>query len=319
MEINRRAQWILVGCITAIAVFTLGAVGYIQIDKIDKPIFTECYMEIVLPEIENPSDNEIIHTIGDSGFQFKFITNIDEAVKVVGISFDDAPDLTAKVENQDNFTGFFIGENTENKGTPHGRFAINTVRFSIDDTDQKIFNHLINNNQLIELNHITVFALVNNKMQTYNHVNIGRIILVPTVITDPILEHISSEGVGTGDMNKNTEIYKVRKAVHLVSVTSPLLDTVQNSVQIKIGKTSYKDAVGMQFKEGEQISIVSQTHRAKPDEPGYFGYQLLPTMVFEDKDGTQYKLQLSNMNYINADSDFTAKGLRQYLNRKGEV
>ena len=52
-------------------------------------------------------------------------------------------------------------------------------------------------------------------------------------------------------MNKNTEIYKVRKAVHLVSVTSPLLDTVQNSVQIKIGKTSYKDAVGMQFKEGE--------------------------------------------------------------------
>ena len=75
-------------------------------------------MEIVLPEIENPSDNEIIHTIGDSGFQFKFITNIDEAVKVVGISFDDAPDLTAKVENQDNFTGFFIGENTENKELP---------------------------------------------------------------------------------------------------------------------------------------------------------------------------------------------------------
>lgn len=319
MEINRKTHLILFGCIGVIIVVTMAAIGYIQMDKLDKPIFTECYMEIALPELENQSDNETILEFGDSGFQLKYVTNIDEPVEVTGISFDEAPDLTAIVKNEDNFTGFFIGEYNENKGTPHGRFAINTVRFSVQDTDKKIFNNLISNNQSLELSHITIFALVNNKMKTYNHVNIGKIILIPAAKTEPVLDRISCTGIGTENMNKNTEIYKVRKAVRIVSITSPLLNTVQNSVQIKIGKTSYKDAIGMQFKEGEQLSIVCQAKGAKPDEPGYFGYQLMPTIVFEDEVGVQYKLQLSNMNYINADSDFTAKGLKQYLRGKGEL
>jgi len=117
MEINRKTHLILFGCIGVIIVVTMAAIGYIQMDKLDKPIFTECYMEIALPELENQSDNETILEIGESDFQLKYITNIDEPVEVTGISFDEAPDLTAIVKKEDNFTGFFIGENNENKGT----------------------------------------------------------------------------------------------------------------------------------------------------------------------------------------------------------
>ncbi|MBN7773010.1 hypothetical protein [Clostridium aminobutyricum] len=357
MEISKRDHLVFIVCIAAIAAAALAAIGYIQWSKLDEPVFTESFLEIGLPEVkmyDSETDAEVelkqdglyypLETGGeerpeigiqpgsdrlmerfreDCEFQLKCITNIDDPIEIVGIAFDEAPELAARISGEPNVgsAGVWVysGGNQSKSGVPYGRFTIKTMYITLGDENKEVFMDLIKNNKTLELNHATIYAYANNNNLTFKHVNIGRILLTPIKKEEAVLDRIAGTGIGDNEGIENTDTYIAKKDVHLVSVQSPLMEELQNSIQIEIGKTSYKDAAGLQWNKGDKISIKSRAKPPGAKAPGYFGYQLLPVVTLEDEDGNQYQMQISPMSYSNGDFGYTTAELRQYLRERGVI
>lgn len=291
MEINKR---ILIIGLILIFISMIFSIGFVLYSKLDNPVFLLNYAQYHIPY-----DDEYY---GDREFVLQYITNIDDKRKVESISFKEAPDVEFYASEYGSGRGsFFIFNGGGDNEEIYGRYVVRPIFIKL--SSEKQFDE-------IELNNVKIRFNNGDEMEA----NIGRIILYTDRSEENFLEH--SSGGGSSDGTSYTYL-EVKEDIILINVEFPILDEVEDFIELEIGGKNHLDISGVKYNKGDRLLI--NTKFNKPDDilSQYTLYDIRPKLYYKDVEGNIYNRIINNIHHFPYRFDF--KGMFKYLKARGEI
>lgn len=264
--------------------------------RLDNPVFFKQYCEYYLPTEDNNDHGEF--------FYLQYVTNVNDNREVVSISFDEAPELLFYAsENRNN--NWFVTNSNDKKGQIYGRYSVRTVNIQINKLQIEDINK--------EYRVSKANVMFNNGENMV--IDLGEICFYTPEISDEYLESNMSSSSNTG-LSKTS--FRVKQDITVESLNSPLMQYVENLVDIRVGETDYTSISGMQFSKGDTLNIDSLFNTPKDIESQFTFYNIKPVLKYKNKNGNMSSTRIYNINYIPT-YDINFYRLFMYLKVRGEI
>lgn len=299
MELNNK---ILKIGLTLIFIILIFIISFVLVYRLDNPVFLKMYVEeyIVMENSKNIMEN----------FELKYITNLSDNRKVVDIYFPEAPNIKAYVSN--NFFGssgfsFFNKSNQNQTFERYGIYLLKTIYITGTYEDEEFDEIEINNAKVVFDDGSTL------------DVDLGRIILHGNY---NILDHIDSDYIGTvsassSSSGKSNFTGAVEKYIKLKSIESPLFNDLGKYIDISINGNDYGKIKGLEFEDGETLTISSTFSSPNDILNKYTFYDIKPRLYYEDREGNTHYIIIYNINYT--PYGFNTIEIFKYLKMRGEI
>ncbi|MCG4579222.1 hypothetical protein [Clostridium cochlearium] len=296
VELNKK---ILRFGLIIIVISLIFTVIFASVYKLKNPIFLKMFVE---KDVYVNEDSAYLN-----GLELKYITNISDNRKVVGINFKEQPNIEIIVSHNpmgyENFSFFDNNNSNKQTGDICGRYVVNTIYININKLDKKL--------NKIELNNAKVIFDDGSTLDT----NIGRIILYrDTNNHEDIVEHISSSGSSDGTSSSDQ---RFKKDIKLLNVESTLLDDLKDYFDLSIGNIDYKNIYGTKYEKDKILSIHSKCKTSKSILEEYSFYDINPKLYYEDNKGNRSYIRIYNINHT--PYNFDLKGIFRYLKSRGVI
>lgn len=288
---------ILIGMVFAICLFSI---YYFQLEE---PVFLKHYYEI--------SSAKNADTWESEPFSLKYITNITDKRKVIGIFFKEAPDLYfyASEDYRGMSTFTFNNQNGNiSLGEKIGRYNLRTVYVNLKGGDN--VGNDIESLENLELSQATVQFDNGSTME----VDIGKIILYQINQSENFLESRSSTSSNDGSSSTN---YSVKKDITLEKVDSPLMQEVKNLIQLKIGEQDFSAIKGITYKKGNGLYVSSIDGMSQDILSKLTNYDIRPKLFYTDAEGNQYSERIYNIRINQSTHSFL--DVVKYLKARGKL
>jgi hypothetical protein len=263
--------------------------------KLDNPVFFKQYCEYYLPMEDN-------NDYGES-FYFQYVTNVNDNREVVNISFNEAPELILYANENNNFGGFAVNTDYK-KGQIYGRYSIRTVNAHVNKLQ------VDNIKKEYRVSKATVWFNNGENME----VDIGDIYFYTPEISNEYLQSNMSSSSTSGESKTG---YRVKEDITLESLSSPLMQYVEELVDINIEDTDYRVASGIQIKKGGALNIKSVFRVPKDIESQFTFYNIKPVLNYKNKSGEMFSTRVYNINYVPT-YDINFYRLILYLRERGQ-
>ena len=293
MEKNKKL--LKVGLVV-ISLFLILSLSFALIIKLKNPVFLKNYI-----------DSE--YSIDDGVYSeceliLHYITNINDNRYITDIAFHEAPPEMDVITSTNSFGIAFPDFYSGNSQQVYGRYKVNTVYVRID----------LNNMEIevddLELNKAKIFFDNGTNLD----VDLGRVRFYKY---DGAREYFGGTSGGSSSDGSGYMRYEILRNMTLLNVESTLLDSLSDTVEVKIGDISYKDIGNVDFKKGNSISM--NYHRNYKDHimSQYISYNISPRLTFRDSNGNIHQSRIREVR--NAHHDFNFLGILKYLRARGEI
>lgn len=275
MEQNRKFLKIGLIIIGITLSFCLLIILYLRIDK---PIFLKNYCEYPM-YLQNEQDN--FYKIGFGyPITLQYITNITDSREVYNVTFKDAPNLLVNASERQPFN--YYSNYSVHYGTNNKRLGMGIGRYSLRSINLDIQIPLDVNQDEIELTEATLYFNNGEQMD----VNIGKLILYNKHhynIDNPYLDkNYSSHNSSTGE---DTSDFMVYNDITIFKVESPLLDELNDIINIKINDYDYTKASEIQIKQGDRLKITGSINYNSNIDLHFIKYNISPNVYYKDNKG----------------------------------
>lgn len=293
MDINKK---ILKIGLVIISLSLIISLYFAMITKLRNPVFLKSYIDSQI-FIDNGIYSEcelILH----------YITNIDDERYITDIAFDEAPPEMDVITNNDSFGITFPNFYAGNREQVYGRYKINTIYVKLD------LNNISSEVEDLELNNAKIFFDNGDNLD----VDIGRIRFYKY---NDVREFFGGTSSGSSSDGTGYISYEILKDITLLNVESTLLDSLNDTVEFKIGDKSYKDIENMELKKGSSINMNYHRNFNNDIMSQYISYNITPKFSFEDENGNILNGRIREI--INNRHDFNFVGILKYLRARGEI
>lgn len=297
MSQNRKILKVGIIIILAILVICMSLSSFL---KLNKPVFLSSYVELELPVFDSGY-------YGDSQFELRYITNANDNRVVNDIEFIEIPDLYAYVSEYGFNTHIFDTFNRNSNNIPgeiKGMYSIRTVNIQINAYEIKA--------PIDEL-HITK-AKIHFSNGDAITTDIGHVVLLDSKSSGNYLDFKSSN---SSSYEIDNTLFELKKDMTLLKVDSPLLNNIEEIIDIQIDGIDYKDVNGIKYSKGDQLRTSSKLEEQQNPLLKYNFYNIRPRLYFEDSEG---KIVTDNFDgfYIK-EHNFELLDIIKFLRAKGEI
>ncbi|NLC03853.1 MAG: hypothetical protein GX787_06185 [Tissierellia bacterium] len=293
MEKNKK---ILKVGIVVISLSLIFALSFSLIIKLKNPVFLKNYIDnAYFIDDDIYSDCELI---------LHYITNINDDRYITDISFDEAP-LGMDIITSDYGFGiatpdYYAG----NSQQTYGRYKVKTIYVKID------LNKIENVSEDLELNNAKIFFDNGTNLD----VDLGRIRFYEY---DNTREYFGGTSSGSSSDGTGHIRYEVLKDITLLNVESTLLDTISDTIELKIGDKDYKEIKNREYKKSSSINIDYHRNYNNHIMSKYISYNISPKLIFQDENGNILTSRVRGI--INNHHDFNFIKILKYLRARGEI
>ncbi len=299
MELNRKIiKWGLIFIGISLILTMVLAMAY----KLENPVFLKMYIQ------ESIYSNENSESVNN--FELKYITNISDKRKVVGIDFKEEPNIQAIVSDNHlggiSFSSFYNNNPNEQRGEVYGRYLVNTVYLDLN------LSNINKNLNQFEINNMKIRFDDGSTLDT----NIGRIILQREEMKHENTDYSNS---GAGSSSDGTAFceYIINKDIKLLSMDSILLNELEEYFQISVGEIDYKEILGAKYEKDTMLIINSKWKFPKSIAQKYSYYNIHPKLYYEDDKGNKGYIPIYNIKH--RPYSFDLKEIFNYLKSRGEI
>lgn len=293
MEKNKRIFKIGLVVISLSLIFSL---GFSMITKLKNPVFLKNYIDCAyFIDDGNYSECELI---------LHYITNINDDRYITDIAFDEAP-LGMDIITSDYGFGIAIPDfYAGNREQVYGRYKVKTIYAKID------LNKIGSVPEDLELNNAKIFFSNGTNLD----VDLGRVRFYKY---DNTREYFGGTSSGSSSDGTGYIRYEVLKDITLLKVESPLLDTLSNTVELKIGDKNYKEIEHQEYKKASSINMNYHRNYKNDIMSQYISYSISPRLTFQDENGNILNSRAREI--MNNHHDFSFMGILKYLRARGEI
>lgn len=246
--------------------------------KLSKPVFLKNYVET---DISEGADK---YKLLNFDIELKYISNIEDKRKVVGIIFDEAPEINFKAsETEFEFARFYDYSNDNIES--HGRYGIHTVFLNVDISEQKI-----EIDDKLVLSKATVVFDDGLNMK----IDLGRIVLNKNNISETPLENSGVEGSNYG---YSKSIFWTKEYIQVDNIYSLLFEDTRDLFDFNINKTGDIEDRSLIYNKNENLYFVAQFHSIEDPIKKMYRYDIQPKIYFKDKYGKEYEKRVYNITY----------------------
>ena len=295
-----RNRKILYTCIISVIVVLLVCLAISKCLELDEPVFFENYCEYQAFYDES-SDGTIY--INDLDFIIQYVTNVSDARIVSAIHFPEAPEIYSQASNYNLTFPFFSYNNNQISAKTYGRYSVRELFLSLMFDEH--FDEIVLTKAIIYYN--------NGDRQ---EVELGKIIVR---CHEPQINYIESISSGASNDGTAFNTYRINKDIELVDITSPFEYLIDEIFEVTINNVDYKEFSGMKLKEGSSLRTDIAFKKNLDKSKKYNTYRLLPMINYQDMDGNNYTILITNVNYVPMYGNFTFSGLFNYLRLKGAL
>lgn len=283
MELNKKILKIGLGLIYLILISTL---GFAFSMKLVHPVFLKFYVEEM--------------AFQDSGYympielQIRYITNVYDKKRISSLQF------IGNEKNTAQLWGYKINEEVKS----YGLYNINTVKVNVD------LNNMMGDFDRLEFNNAKASFNNGDTMD----IDLGRLILHTA---DDFGVYFESNSSSSSSDGLSSSIKTLNKDLQLIGMESPLFDDAKDLYEIKVEDRDYRDIYGMQYKEGDMLTVNSTFSMPKNILDQYTQFELKPRLYFEGPNGRRTHINIYNLRHIPHDFDFW--GIFRYLRLREEI
>lgn len=293
MDKNKR---ILKIGLVIISLSLIMSMAFALLTKVKNPVFLKNYI-----------DSE--YSISDGIYSeceliLHYITNIDDDRYITDIAFHEAPpemDVIASIHSFGiAFPNFYVG----NSQQVYGRYKVNTVYIRMD------LNNIETEVEDLELNNAKIFFDNGTNLD----VDIGRVRFYKY---EDGREYFGGTSSGSSSDGTGYMSYEILRNMTLLNVQSTLLDSLSDTVEVKIGDVNYKDIENVAYKKGNSISMNYHRNYKNDIMSQYISYNISPKLTFQDSNGIIHHSRMREVR--NSYHDFSFLGILKYLRARGEI
>jgi hypothetical protein len=295
MGVNRKILVIGSMLIGAVLIF---CIVFSSICYLKEPVFLYHYYEMELPDNEKDYSNVNI--------ALYYITNISDTRQVVSISFDELPDTSFNVQNDNRTPGFFITNSSEIQGRIYGRYRLHTLYIYLNP------NIKFDNTNKIQLSNATISFNNGEKM----HADLGKIILFNDIDPNLSMQGMSYNTSSDGWTRQNYTMYYT---ITLESMGSSLFEELQDIFEVTIDDKKPSEIAGQKYTRGSQMHITTEFKTPSEIIPFLSVYDLKPKISYHFEDGRQFSTRFYSINYNPANNNITFTNLFWYLVARGKL
>lgn len=293
MDKNKKILKIGLVVISLSLIFSL---AFAMITKLNNPVFLKVYLDnAYFIDDGNYSECELI---------LHYITNINDDRYITDIAFDEAPLGMDIITNNSGFGIAFSNYYDGSSDRVYGRYKIKTIYAKID------LNKIDSLPKDLELNNAKIFFDNGTNLD----VDIGRIRFYEY---DNSREYFGGTSSGSSSDGTGYIRYEVLKNITLLNVESTLLDTLSNTIELKIGDKDYKQIENKEYKKGSNINMNYHRNFKNDIMSQYISYSISPRLTFQDENGNILNSRARGI--MNNHHDFSFMGILKYLRARGEI
>lgn len=275
-------------------ILSIATINYL---KLSKPVFFKSYVEADITEGEDR------YKLLNFDIELKYISNIEDKRKVVGILFDEAPEINFNAsEIEFEFARFYDYSNDNIES--HGRYGIHTVFLNADILE----NEILIDDKLVLSNATIVFDDGLNMK-----VDLGKIILNKINVEETPLDNFSTEGSNYG---YNRSMFKVKDYIKVSKIYSSLFEDTRELFNFNINKTGDIEGRDLIYNKNENLYFVAQFNYIDDPIKKMYRYDVQPKIYFSDRDGNEYEKRVYNITYY---PTFKFYNIYKYLREVGEL
>lgn len=295
MEKNKK---ILKIGLVVISISLIFSISFAMITKLKNPVFLKSYMDHAfnINEDENYSDVELI---------LPYFTDVNDDRYIMDITFEEAPELDILTSNH-SFGLAFPNYYTGRLENVYGRYKVKTLYVKLD------LNSMDSNIEELELkNAIIVFE--DGQRQK---VDIGKMKFYRYNYEEEY-KYLESLGSGSSSDGTGNIDYRVLEDITLLKLDSPLLEELNNSIELNIGKLNYLDIEGVEYKKRNSFSIHYRRNFNKDIMGKFIPYKISPNLYFKDDSGNIHTKRIREI--MNNHHYFNYIDILKYLRARGEI
>ncbi|MBD7914416.1 hypothetical protein H9660_04590 [Clostridium sp. Sa3CUN1] len=275
-------------------ILSIASINYL---KLSKPVFLKSYVETDIAEGEDR------YKLLNFDIELKYISNIEDKRKVVGILFDEAPEINFKAsETEFEFARFYNYSNDNIES--HGRYGIHTVFLNVDISEQKIE---IDDKLILSEATVVFDDGVNIK------VDLGKIVLNRNNISETPLENSGVEGSNYG---YSKSIFWTKDYIQVDNIYSVLFEDTRDLFDFNINKTGDIKDRSLIYNKNENLYFVAEFHSIEDSIRKMYMYDIQPKIYFKDRNGKEYEKRVYNITYY---PTFKFFDIYKYLRELGEL
>lgn len=302
MGVNRKI--LVVGTVVIGLVF-LFCSGFSFFCYLKEPVFLYHYIET---PVYNSGEG-----YGDSNLTLYYITNASDTREVNYITFDEAPEIifyAGAYNGMRDISDVNYNPNTlynpnVSQRVVYGRYQLKKTNIYYDSSQ--------NNFNFDELYLSKATIKFDNGDEI--HTDLGEIVLYKYEEDDQAIHSISSSSSSDG-----TEAYEyeVENTVKLESMDSPLLEKVNDYVNLRINDTSLEDIKGLKVEKGSRLKISTEFIKPSKSIPFLTVYDLKPKVTYVTEEGkSRHYTRYYGIHYSPDNNSLTFLNLFQYVTARG--
>lgn len=293
MDINKK---ILKIGLVMISLSLIISLSFAMITRLKNPVFLKNYIDnAYFVDDGIYSECELI---------LHYITNVNDDRYITDITFEEAPPEMDVITNNNSFGIAFPNFYAGHSENIYGRYKINTIYVKLD------LNNIESEVEDFELNNAKIFFDNGDNFD----VDIGRIKFYKY---DDAREFFGGTTSGSSSDGTGYMRYEILKDITLLNVESTLLDSLSDTVELKIGDRNYKDIESTEYKKGSSINMNYHRNYKNDIMSQYISYDISPKFSFQDENGNILNGRIREI--INKHHDFSFVGILKYLRARGEI
>lgn len=273
---------ILIGLTLLLSIFTTLFL------RIKEPVFLNHYYEYNM-YLQN--ENNLFYSVGSGRpIILQYITNASDDKNVIGVSFKEAPYLyinASEYESNNFYWSMSYSSSKDNiLGTSIGTYSLRNIYLTIDVPIESASDQL-------ELSEAIIYFNNGEQME----VNIGKLILYKE--EPPLRDYFSLDRSSSSSTGESNISFKLLDDIRIKSIDSPLLDKLNNYMNLKVNSNEYTTVIGKEYKRDDTLLISNTLNSKVRSDFPFTRFEISPKLYYQNSQGNTYyeRLYIIENNY----------------------
>lgn len=285
-------------CIITIIITLVLSMGTLFYFKLDQSVFLKAYRDISLPLYDSVS-------YGDMEFHLRYLTNVNDTKMVNHIEFPEIPALRVyATETGGSFFDPFKNPRRQIPGQQIGIYSIRTVCVQMSAHDIPVSDDEMT---------ITKAVVHFNNGESMD-VDIGKLVLYGDRHSN---DHFKFKSGNSDSNHYSSTLMEVTEDVLTIKLENPLLEDVEEYVDILIDGVDYEKVITRAYKANDYMTIETIFRTPQDILLRFNDYDIHPRLHYRDSDGNSHIFRFHNLDYRKHSFEF--KEVVEYLRARGEL
>lgn len=261
--------------------------------EVNRPVFLLQYRETNF--VEDPDYNDV--------FALRYITDLSDHSRILGISFPEASDVSFAVTDNVRRGDLLHMWTQEAEKEIIGRYSIQTVHVEFNSKEVQRDEILLTKAEV---------SFDDGRTETFD---LGRMYFYREKHQENSSFNVSSSSSSSTGHSSTT--MEIRNDIEVLDVESPLLDETDDFIAVKLNGLDFREISELPIKKGTRLNVESFVGTPEDIISRYSTYDLRPKMTYRDTDNQIREARIYNI--FHQKQYFSLTDILRYLKARGEI